>query len=120
MELENVKTSDDGHLLMQSVRKSCIERVIDWKTLGITKDYIREQFLLGEVKRKEALCNYEDHPSDDRDRYFVAEMCMPYNPPPDDRDMFVWYDDTGVLSGTAGYLRIRDGYVYSRRVVIIS
>jgi hypothetical protein len=117
-----LKLSDDGYLLQKVVPQSKITREIDWKALGITiqmvhdfdrtkkaqMDVLREAIIRGSV------------PQDDQDRYHISKMCSPYAPPPDDRDVFVWYDDIGNLSGTAGYLRIRDGYVFSRAVVIMS
>jgi hypothetical protein len=79
--------------------------------LNLTPEYVRTVDTLPPPK-------IEDQTA--MDRHYVALMCMPYRPMPDDRDMFVWYSDIGVLSGSAGYLRIRDGYVYDRRVVIRS
>ncbi len=111
--------SDDGFLLQKKVHKSTIKRVIDWKSLGINKEYIKEQCNLkyGPLDEK---FNFKDsrvfpETQDEIDKFYVVELCMPYNPPPDDKDIFVYYDDMKgkILSGgTTGYIRIRDGYVY--------
>jgi hypothetical protein len=113
-----MKISEDGHLLMKTVPKASIRRTIDWKSLGITEADIKKQSNLSKVERDGIVRKLEEQ--SDIDRYYIIDMLLPYNPPPDDRDEFVWYNDIGVLSGTAGYLRIRDGYVYGKRVVMMS
>jgi hypothetical protein len=115
--------SDDGYLLQKVVPAKKIQRTIDWKPLGITKEYINEQCELahGPFDEKFHFTDNRKIPNldseEEMDRYYITDLCMPYNPIPDDRDEFVYYNDIGALCGDAGYLRIRDGYVWGRRIV---
>lgn len=106
-----VEISDDGYLLSKIVHSRTVTRVIDWKSLGITNKMIDEAARIGK----------DNHPDPDdeesMDRAYVINLCLPYNPKPDDRDVFVYYNDIQALSGTAGYMRIRDGYVWGREIV---
>ena len=121
-----MKTSSDGYLLQKVIPKEKIQRTIDWKALGITKEYIKEQCDLAHGPLDETLHftdnrvrpNYDNQ--EEQDRYWLADICFPYNPCPDEKDVFVYYNDIGCLSGSAGYLRIRDGYVWGHRIVIVS
>lgn len=106
-----MKTSEDGYLLQKVIPKDTITRTIDWRELGITKEYVNEQAKLNKKDKP----NLDDEKA--TDKYFITEMCLPYNPMPDDRDEFVYYNDIRALSGSAGYLRIRDGYVWGHKVV---
>jgi hypothetical protein len=112
----DVDSSDERYLLQQVVPVSKIQRVINWRELGITKEYIKEQSRLHvRVISTGKLPDVNNQV--EMDRYFVVELCMPYNPLPDDRDTFVYYNDIGALCGDAGYIRLRDGYVQGRKVV---
>ena len=95
-----------------------------WKALGITKEYINEQSKL-KLTWNDPKLDFDDkrvRPDiDDQeamDRFYVTELCLPYNPPPDERDVFAYYNDLGPLCGSAGYIRIRDGFVYGTMAVI--
>lgn len=122
---------DKEYLIMKVVPVSSVKRKIDWKALGITKEYINEQSKLKLTWDETAV----DHKGnkvwhvdkrvqpttpEEVDRFYVTELCLPYNPPPDDRDVFVFYNDIGFLSGTAGYIRLRDGYVYGQKITVRS
>lgn len=120
----SVRTTEDGFLVQKMMHIDCIQRSIDWQKLGITKEYIDEQSKLQySWDQKRTMNNIDSRKKPDidnqeeMDRFYVTELCMPYNPPPDDKDVFVYYNDIRALSGTAGYIRFRDGYVYGTRVV---
>lgn len=123
--MKGVNVSEDEYLLQKVVPRDTIKRIIDWKSLGITKAYIDKQskrkhdWYTGKVD-KEPEPNFNRDNQEEMDRFYVTEMCLPYNPAPDDRDVFVWYNDIRFLSGTAGYIRIRDGYVWGQMVVMRS
>lgn len=116
--------TDDGYLIQKVVPVSSIQRIIDWTSLNITKEYVKEQTNLKYGKLDKYLKFTDDRPRPDgdniheQDRFFITELCMPYNPLPDEKDVFVYYSTLVPLAGAAGYLRIRDGYVYGQRVVI--
>lgn len=117
-----IQISEDGYLLQKVIPASKVVRVIDWKSLGITSLTIQKS---SSEKYGPDLIHPKDvrkRPTsqEDEDRFFVTELCHPYNPKPDDNDVFVYYDDIQFLSGTAGYLRIRDGYVQGHKVVSVS
>lgn len=124
--IEEFFLSRDQHLLQKVVHKDTIQRVVDWKALGITKEYIDEQCKLahGPFDKEFKFTDNRVVPDPDnqeaQDKYWVTDLCFPYNPGPDYRDLFVYYNDIRALSGTAGYLRIRDGYVWGQRVVVRS
>jgi hypothetical protein len=114
-----IMVSNDQHLLSKVVPAKSIQRHIDWKALGITEESIKAH-----RERKEIIqdgrgrwCPDHDASQEQQDRFYIHELCLPYNPPPDDRDVFSYYNDMACLSGTAGYLRIRDGYVWGQKVV---
>ena len=116
-ELSGIKINEDGYLLHKSYHKSKIIRVIDWKEMNITDKEIRD------YSSKSMDKNFKGPNHDDEaamDRFHVIILSLPYNPPPDERDVFVYYNDIGVLCGRAGYMRIRDGYVYGEKVVMMS
>lgn len=48
--------------------------------------------------------------------FWVADMCGPYSPRRVG-DRFFWYNDIGALSGSAGIVQVRDGYVWGVRAV---
>ena len=126
-ERDELFLSRDDFLLQKIVHSSTIKRVIDWSNFGITPEYCREQHNLANTrtnvwdmtptdKRKQP----EPDNQDEMDKFYVTELCHPYGPRPGERDIFVWYNDIKALSGTAGYLRIRDGYVYNQIAVWVS
>lgn len=108
-----IQISEDGYILQKIVLKDTIKRIIDWKKFNITKEMIRDHISSTE---KTTYPNIDTIDINQMDLYHVMNMCSPYSMP-DDKDTFVYYNDIGVLSGTAGYIRIRDGYVYDRRIV---
>ena len=119
-----MKTSENGYLLRLVVHKDTIKRVVDVSTLNITPEYIKEQCDLKYGSTKGSIgrtLDNRERPNIDiqehMDRYYITDLCMPYNPPPDEHDVFVYYNDICALSGTAGYIRIRDGYVWGQSVV---
>ena len=119
--------TEAGNLLQDTgVHKDDIKRIIDVSKLDITPEYINEQSRLRHSKFDE---NYKFVDARKKpkygdtlaeDRYYVSDLCLPYNPMPDDRDTFVYFDNIRALSGRAGYIRIRDGYVYGIRATRIS
>ena len=122
--MDHLYLSDDEYLLSKSVHKSSIKRIIDWKSLNITKETISEANKLKHSKldEKARFIDARKLPKNekDMDTFYIIELCLPYNPEPDDRDIFLYYNDIRALSGTAGYLRIRDGYVWGSKVVMRS
>jgi hypothetical protein len=118
-------TDDKGYLLQSlGIRIDHIEREIDPQALGVDEKYIREQDRL-EREREKLEEKYRPkrkfpETQEERDRYYVADLCKPYNPAPDERDTFVFYSDIGALSGSSGYIRIRDGSVYGSRIYMRS
>jgi hypothetical protein len=122
---DKAHVSEDGYLLSKVVPLSTVTRFIDWKELNLTDDYIKEQskLKLGKLvdgKFIDERIKPDWSNQEEVDRFIIAEMCAPYNPPPDDRDVFLYYNDIQVLSGTAGYIRLRDGYVWGRKVIAMS
>lgn len=127
-DIRDVRVTEEGFLIQKMLHKDCIKRIIDWKRLDVSKEYITEQTKLSsnyiwtnsmmKKEDKRVLPSYTDGGNDAMDRFYVADLCMPYNPPPDDMDLFVWYDDLGPLCGSAGYMRLRDGFVYGTRVIV--
>jgi hypothetical protein len=122
----DVRVTEEGFLIQKMLHKDCIKRIIDWKRLGVSEEYIDEQSKLSYEfndvtvirEDKRVRPSYTDGGNDEMDRFYVADLCLPYNPPPDDTDLFVWYDDLGPLCGSAGYIRFRDGFVYGTRVIV--
>ena len=122
----DVRVTEEGFLIQKSLHKDCIKRIIDWKRLDVSKEYIDEQSKLSSVfdlpllrgQDKRVLPPYTDGGNDEMDRFYVADLCLPYNPPPAGTDMFVWYDSLGPLCGSAGYIRFRDGFVYEIRAIV--
>lgn len=118
-----VRVTEDGCLLIKSFPKTCIKRIIDHMSMNITKDdmneLVKQKFKFNNETLKQddvrKRPDYNDQAA--MDRFYVMDLSVPYNPPPDDRDIFAYYDDLGPLCGSAGYLRIRDGYVYGTRSV---
>jgi hypothetical protein len=117
--------TEDGFLIQKMMHKDCIKRIIDWKRLDISKEYINEQSKLSMVFDNETLKQHDKRvrpkdgtDQDAMDRFYVADLCLPYNPMPDDTDLFVWYNALAPLSGSAGYIRFRDGFVYGTRVIV--
>lgn len=118
-----VKVDDEGYLLSRQFHKSAIKRVIDLVALGITPEYLKEQKTLSQGGWSNEKCDFIDNrvkpnidsSQEEKDRYSISDMCM--WTPPDERDVFVYYDDIYALSGAAGYARIRDGYVYGVKIV---
>lgn len=121
---KDVRVTEEGFLIQKMFHKDCIKRIIDWKSLGVSKEYIDEQSKLKltwndpklDFDDKRIRPDYDDQEA--MDRFYVTELCLPYNPPPNDTDLFVWYDDLGPLCGSAGYIRFRDGFVYGTRVIV--
>ncbi|MDR3503054.1 MAG: hypothetical protein P4L79_10795 [Legionella sp.] len=119
----SVRVSDDGCLLMKSVPKNTIKRVVDHMAMNITKEdmneLVRQKYKFNnETLGQDDVRKRPDYNDRDAcDRFYVMDLSVPYNPLPDERDIFVYYDDLGPLCGSAGYLRIRDGYVYGNRIV---
>lgn len=126
-EHDEIFLSQDNYLLQKVVSSQTIQRLIDHKKFNITRDYCTEQLKLKYTHGK-TICDKDidkrkqpdPNDQDEMDKFYITEMCLSYNPPPDDRDIFVWYNDIRALSGTSGYLRIRDGYVYAKKVIWIS
>jgi len=120
-----VRVSDDGYLLAKSVPKDSIKRIIDHMSMNITKEdmneLVRQKYKFNNDTLGQDDVRKHPDPSDQdaMDRFYVMDLAIPYNPHPDERDIFVYYDDLGPLCGDAGYLRIRDGYVYGRKTVWI-
>ena len=119
------RTDEKGYLVQATtVNIQDIGRMIDPQALGVDEKYILEQLALERERERidEKYRPKRQHPKtqDDLDREFIVELCKPYNPPPDDRDVFVFYDNSGGLSGGSGYIRIRDGYLYGARGYSIS
>ena len=115
--------SEDGYLLQKVVHKETLKRIIDVESLGLTEEYISEQAKLSRsgLDKNARFIDKRVRPNLDNefemDRHYISEMCGGYSLLPDDRDVFVYYNDIQCLSGTAGYMRMRDGYVYDRIVV---
>jgi hypothetical protein len=123
-ERDEIFLSRDDYLLQKIVHSSTIKRTIDWHNFGITREYCREQYNLANTRKN--VCDIKpidkrERPNpdnqDEMDKFYITELCHPYSPMPDENDIFVWYNDIGALSGSAGYLRIRDGYVYGQKIV---
>lgn len=118
-------TDEKGYLLQSlGIRIDHIEREIDPKALGVDEKYCWDQDQR-EREREKLEERYRPkrkfpETQEERDRYYVAKLCEGYNPPPDDRDTFVFYSDFGALSGSSGYIRIRDGSVYGTRIYMRS
>ena len=126
-EHDEIFLSQDNYLLQKVVSSRTIQRLIDHKKFEITEEYCREQSNLERTqinvwdkKPIDKRIKPDPNDQDEMDKFYITEMCLPYNPPPDERDIFVWYNDIRALSGTSGYLRIRDGYVYAKKVIWIS
>lgn len=126
-EFDEIFLSQDNYLLQKIVSTKTLQRLIEHKKFEISERYCREQSNLMNTRinvwDKEPIDNRkkpDPNNQDEMDKFYITEMCMPYNPSPDERDIFVWYNDIKALSGTSGYLRIRDGYVYSKKVIWVS
>lgn len=98
----NIALSEDGYLLSKQFHSSKIIRSIDTSAMYIptTEDRIRKRFI--------------PEPKSDDEKY-VRDF-YEYNDP-QENDVIVYYDDIEVLSGTAGYALLRDGYVWCMRCV---
>jgi len=121
---KGVQISEDGYLLKKVVPADKITRIIDWRALGITPLTIQKSASLKydwNVDRSMNNVDNRERPDandlESMDRFYITELCHPYNPKPDNKDVFVFYSDIAALSGTAGYIRLRDGYVWGQKVV---
>lgn len=122
----DIHLSSDDFLLQKVLPAEKIKRHIDWTKLGITKESIQQsasEKYSGWDKNqrnidKRIKPSYESE--EEQDKFYITELCHPYSPKPDDRDIFLFYWDIQCLSGTAGYIRIRDGYVWGRIVTTVS
>jgi len=121
---KGVQISEDGYLLSKVIPADKITRIIDWRALGITPLTIQKSASLQFDWNADRSMNNVDNrerpdPNDleSMDRFYVTELCHPYNPKPDNKDVFVFYSDIAALSGTAGYIRLRDGYVWGQLAV---
>lgn len=122
----SIKVSDDGYALSKVIPKSAIKRIIDWKAIGVTRELIEQQLKL-KLTWNDSKLSFDDKrikpDIDDQqamDLFYVTELSMPYNPEPDEKDLFVYYNDIGPLSGSAGYIRFREGYVWGTKAVFRS
>jgi hypothetical protein len=120
---KGIQISEDGYLLQKVIPAAKVVRVIHWKALGITPLTIQKSISL-KLSWDDPNLGFQDgrprpdpENMEEMDRFYVTELCHPYNPKPDDHDVFVYYNDIEMLSGTSGYIRIRDGYVQGRLVV---
>ena len=103
---------------------SSIKRLIDWKQFELSKEYLQKQVRLkhsfddSNMSQVDKRIKPELSDIESCDRYYVTELCLPYNPPPmEGLDLFVFYDDMQALSGSSGYLRIREGYVVGSAIL---
>lgn len=113
----NIRVTDDGYLLAKSYNYKKITRIIDFESLGITEETVKK-FNKDEFTKQNKF--YDLQKNQKLRDYFYITIMLKYYKFPDELDIFVYYDDIGILSGSAGYLRIRDGYVYSKQVEIVS
>lgn len=106
------RVDSEGYLLSRSFHKSKLTKEVDiskytWlkfekKTDSKKYDKFKKLFEDKEWDKIEKL----------GEEYWIAKLYNPYYKMQDD-DKVYEYDDIGVLSGSAGYLLIRNGYVTS-------
>ena len=95
--------SQDNYLLSKEMHSSKITRIVDFKNIdfsvpGPTEEDIKKTF---DEKMIEE---------------FSIRKLFEYDKVKEG-DMVLYYSDMGVLSGSSGYILIRDGYVHRRRIV---
>lgn len=103
----NVALSEDGHLLMRMIHQSKIKRVIDVSKIDMKKKITAKQMVRASQKG-----------GDDNvisDTYNVQQLYKYVDP--EENDVVVYYDDIGALSGSTGYILLREGYVYNSVLV---
>jgi hypothetical protein len=106
--MTDLRLSEDGFLLAKSLHSGCLKEEIDISKIDFDrKRYITKDEMLEENKTE----NYETRRPKNKvvETYHIQQLYKYDTPKPN--DIVCWYDDIGVLSGSAGYILIRDGYV---------
>ena len=110
--------SEDGYLLSKRFHSSCLKETIDISKIDFDrKRYIKKEEYLAEIDRPdyERTGHGGRRPTGLAETYHIQELYKYDTPKP--TDIVCWYDDIGILSGSAGYVLIRDGYVWNTNTI---
>jgi len=110
---DGLALSEDGYLLQKVIHQSTLKKIIDTSYVNFEKPISKEKMLKAADKE-----SGERQPKEKSvvEEYYIQQFYHAYNKPREG-DIICWYDDIRPLSGTAGYVLIRDGYVYSTVVL---
>ncbi len=136
--------SKDGYLLQKVIHKDTIKEEIfvedlDFSFLPTRRNFSKDNPTSPDVSDFQG---YADTYPEDRERtrnkrnkfwddnkihgdknkeyaWYITEIYHPYNRPKEG-DRFFWYNDIGCLSGTAGIILVRDGYISAQKAIVRS
>lgn len=105
---DEIIVSDDGCLLSKSIPAKTLKYEIDLSKIDFNNP----------VSKEDVANNYAFKTggvTDKVENHFITDMYK-YNKVKDGDRVF-WYDNIGILSGSKGFVLIRDGYVWTTRAV---
>jgi len=105
-----VRVDEDGYLLYRAFHKDCLKREIDLSQYDWLKDG-RKQYDKYAYYRKLKEDKDWNTLSDNSEEYAISYLFG--MSAPEDNDKVYEYNDLRPLSGSAGYVLIRNGFVYS-------
>lgn len=123
--------SGDGCLLQKKFHKNCLKYVINVSNFRIPQKnhgdesysfYWRDNKRITKEELNSSFKTYQDIIGDEnpvQNEYYAQDLFQ-YDVFDPEKDMLIWYDDIRALSGSAGYVHIRNGYVHDSRVVVRS
>ena len=124
----NINTTPDGYCLLKSFHKDQIKFIIDTTKFNIPRFpefawvYWRNN-KDKEISKENMIKSWEDFGGQDhnpiQDEYYFQDI-LKYDSFNDATDFYAWYNDIGCLSGSAGYIFFRGGFVHATRTIIRS
>jgi len=119
--MNELALSEDGYLLSKVFHSKCLKKEIDISKINFEKRITREEFLK-EIKHPDYVRSFEESQAGRQPKigsreesHYIHELYTYDRPKPN--DIVCWYDDIGCLSGSAGYVLIRDGYVWNTKSI---
>lgn len=116
---QELALSEDGYLLSKIMSKECLKTVVDTSNMKLDFEI---PFSKNKREDRPPECDFSDssfagrRPTGAAEEWYVQELYK-YLTPKKEGDIVCWYDDIRILSGSAGYILLRDGYVISTSVV---
>lgn len=101
-----VALSDDMYLLQKSIRAATIKRIVDLDKIDWDAPFVEWK-------------SGDEPPTLEQMEQYAVRKLYKYDKREED-DVVVFYDDIGILSGSKGYVLIRDGYVHGTYITVRS